>query len=779
MDFWLGLEIGSRIVLQMPFFSKPAANGAGPDRDEWLTTRRFAVLLGLLTVASYPQVFLGLQTFVYRDFGLFTYPVAYYFRESFWRGEIPLWNPLNNCGVPFLAQWNTQVLYPPALFYLLLPLSWSLGVFCLLHLFWGGLGMFMLAQRWTQNRFAAAFAGIVFAFNGVMLNDLMWLSNLAGFCWMPWVVWLTERAWREGGSTISPAAVAGALQMLSGGAEAVLLTWVLLGALSLMELIRGEFPRRGILLRTCVIALLIGGMSAAQLLPFFDLLDYSRRQQDISAGMWPMPITGWANFFVPLFHCHSSQGVFMQDSQFWTNSYYVGAATVVFALSAPWRAKRRGRVWLLMTLVLFCFTLTLGEATPVYGWFIRHVSALGLIRYPIKFVILPVFALPLLAACFLSEKSNDDRGKISGRAWIWIWAAAFVLILALTAWHMLTAPPDDERKIVLINGLMRAVFFTAIILAWFLAGNTPGLKPRRVWQVLFLMLVWLDLFRQIPLPHTAGNAVYQPGLPRHGTAPQWGVARAQIPSPVRNKFQHRFLRDPATDYFGRRFALAHDCNLLDDIPKCDGFYSLYLSDYAVLFYNFYNDGQPAEPLQDFLGVSQVLVLETNRFDWLLRATFLPLLTAGQQPRFADDLTTLHMLTNADFHPRQEVYLPLEAKSFVTVSNVAAVKLSAVQYSAQRIEASVETAAPAMVVVAQTYYHLWRAYVDGQPTRLWRANYAFQALAIPAGSHQVKLVYEDRRFRLGMMISLISLVICVSFWCLPQRKRTPSAEELLK
>ena len=187
--------------------------------DTWLKPRWFAALLAVLTLASFPQVFLGFQTFVYRDFGIFSYPIAYHFRESFWRGEIPLWNPLNNCGAPFLAQWNTQVLYPPALFYLLFPLSWSLGVFCLLHLFLGGWGMFFLARRWTQNHFAAAFAGIVFAFNGLMLNSLVWPATIAGLAWMPWVVWLTERAWREGGRTLVLAAVIGAVQMLSGAVE--------------------------------------------------------------------------------------------------------------------------------------------------------------------------------------------------------------------------------------------------------------------------------------------------------------------------------------------------------------------------------------------------------------------------------------------------------------------------------------------------------------------------------------------------------------------------------
>src|ERR1041384_4516139 len=103
---------------------------------------RFAAFLAMCLFASFAAVLLGKQTFVFRDFGLFSYPVAAFQRDSFWRGEVPLWNPLNYCGVPFLAQWNTMSLYPPALFYMFFPLTWSLPVFSIAHLFWGGLGMY-------------------------------------------------------------------------------------------------------------------------------------------------------------------------------------------------------------------------------------------------------------------------------------------------------------------------------------------------------------------------------------------------------------------------------------------------------------------------------------------------------------------------------------------------------------------------------------------------------------------------------------------------------------
>jgi hypothetical protein len=136
--------------------------------EKQLSTDRFAIFLGLLVFISFPGVLVLGHSFVLRDFGAYGLPLAHFHREVFWRGELPLWNPFNSCGLPFLAQFNTLTLYPPSLIYLLLPLPWSLSFFVLLHLFWGGLGMYFLARRWTGgHRLGAAMAGLIFAFNGL------------------------------------------------------------------------------------------------------------------------------------------------------------------------------------------------------------------------------------------------------------------------------------------------------------------------------------------------------------------------------------------------------------------------------------------------------------------------------------------------------------------------------------------------------------------------------------------------------------------------------------
>jgi len=67
--------------------SSPIMRAAMP--GDWLTPGRFALVLSLLIFAAFPQVLLGLQTFVVRDFGFFVYPLAHFQRECFWRGELP------------------------------------------------------------------------------------------------------------------------------------------------------------------------------------------------------------------------------------------------------------------------------------------------------------------------------------------------------------------------------------------------------------------------------------------------------------------------------------------------------------------------------------------------------------------------------------------------------------------------------------------------------------------------------------------------------------------
>jgi hypothetical protein len=414
------------------------------------TPGRFAFFLALLVFAAFPQVILGLQTFVVRDYGFFSYPVAYFQRECFWHGQLPFWNPYNYCGVPFLAQWNTLPVYPAALIYLTLPLAWSLPFFCLLHQWFGGLGMYQLARRWSGNDFAGAFAGVAFAFNGLTLNLLMWPSHIATFGWMPWVVLLVERGWREGGRSLLWAALAGAMQMLAGGPETIFLTWLLLAVLWIDQLIFGSdatapsgterqkehsASRGAVFWRFPATVLLVTALAAVQLLPFLQLAGHSQRHGNYADLRWSMPGWGWANFLVPMvFGSTADVGVFFQYDQSWTSSYYLGLGTLWLALLTMWIVRDRRVKWL-AALTIIALVLALDGNTPVYPALRRLIRPLDLITYPVKFVLLAVFLAPLLAAFALAEleKSNEPSKRLRNRL-IFVGALLGMLIAAILFW---------------------------------------------------------------------------------------------------------------------------------------------------------------------------------------------------------------------------------------------------------------------------------------------------------------------------------------------------------
>ena len=122
--------------------------------------------------------------------------------------------------------------------------------------------------------------------------------------------------------------------------------------------------------------------------------------------------------------------------------------------------------------------------------------------------------------------------------------------------------------------------------------------------------------------------------------------------------------------------------------------------------------------------------------------------------------TLLALASTEFDPRQVVFLPLQDRPLISVTNSSRPKLTVRRFSAHKVEVEVEAAEPAIVVVSQSFYHNWRAYLDGQPTRLLRANHAFQAVEVSAGRHQVAFAYKDNMFRCGVVVSLISAGVWV-------------------
>ena len=735
--------------------------------DEWLTPGRFALLLGLLIAAAFPGVLFGGTTFIIRDFGMFSYPVAFFHRQCFWRGELPLWNPFNNCGLPFLAQWNTMALYPPSLIYLLLPLTWSLSFFGLAHLFWGGLGMYFLAHRWTHHRLAAGLAGVIFSFNGLSLNFLMWPSHIATFSWLPWVLWMGQRGWREGGKALVWATLAGAMQMLAGGPETIVVTWLLL-----LLLVGGDWFHEGCLRRRLVsrflaMGVLVALICAVQLLPFLELLAHSQRDSGYSASThdWCMPFWGWANFLVPLFRTTATaQGLYLQNGQYWTSSYYAGIGTVLLAAIAVWRL-RNWRVRALAALVLLGLVLALGDATLLYRGLRACFPGLGFVRYPVKFVILVLAIAPLLAAFGVAALDGQHR---QSRRFELIGALLMLLLVGLiVALDGKSSLPEDAWRATWQSGLSRAAFliiaflFTAVLL-W-----SEG-RCRILFGCFLLVLFWLDFLTHAPTQNPGAKpSVYAPGWARTQLAlrpdPRLGVSRVMLAPAALEFLRYNPLASLEETYLRNRLALRVNCNLLDEVPQIDGFFSLTPREvWRVTALPCDHPEQSFPGLLDFLGVAQTTV-PGKTLDWAPRPSAMPLITIGQKPVFADDRTAFDALSQTNLDLRHMVFLPLDARASISATQQTSAQVLDPRFAHRSVSFQTEAPAASLVVISQTHYPAWKAYVDGLPATLWRANYAFQALEVPPGNHQVQLVYKDRKLLAGAVLSGLGLLACAGLW----------------
>ena len=69
------------------------------------------------------------------------------------------------------------------------------------------------------------------------------------------------------------------------------------------------------------------------------------------------------------------------------------------------------------------------------------------------------------------------------------------------------------------------------------------------------------------------------------------------------------------------------------------------------------------------------------------------------------------------------------------------RVRVVRHLADEWVVATEGPRPSVLVVTNSYNPFWRAYVDRKPAKVLPAYHAFQAVVVPAGTHEVVLRYE--------------------------------------
>lgn len=711
------------------------------------------------------------------------YPWRLFAVRSLREGHLPLWNPYMLCGTPFLANLLSAVLYPPNLLFAMVPVGKGFGYSALLHLTLVGWGMFFFLREIGLRRGPAGVGAAAFTFNGFFVawleypNVSLWVGS-----WLPWILFLWERAWqRRSGPWLAAASLVLGLQFTGGHAQ--ISFYVVLGFFlyALFRLLSSEATGRPALRRILsALALylllplaLAGLLGAPQLLPSFEMAAHSDRQnvslEAVRRNALP-PAQLLCLYLLPnLFGNSRFHNLYWGNFNFIEMSGYVGVTTFLAALLTlplfrrPPREQQAcaGFFWGLAGL---CLLLAL--ATPVYALFFYLVPGFRQLTAPARILYLHAFALAALAALGVAwgegeGKEGADRRTLA----IFLRAAAGGLAFAIVLTMRFFADFFREERIrgLELRGVGLTALWAALTLAWI--GLRGRFRPT-LWTAGLGGLILLDLL--------AFGLGFNPTVP---------AEMLYFETPViRYLCDHLGLQRMATTAeAGPRAALEWmppNTQMVYGLRSIQGSDSLTLAQFTELVQACAPGARNPDwatldrPLVDLLGVRYILTpreLPPQRFPRVLtdRRTHLyenpqalPRAFTLPQARFLPDLTAVReAMAEPDFDPRAAVLLegsppqPLRKGG----NSSAPVAFSVAEETPNRVTAKGTVSQPsgAWLVLSDTYYPGWWVYVDGRRQPLRRAYGTLRAVRLEAGSHEVRFVYQPTSFRVGVFLALVA------------------------
>jgi hypothetical protein len=82
------------------------------------------------------------------------------------------------------------------------------------------------------------------------------------------------------------------------------------------------------------------------------------------------------------------------------------------------------------------------------------------------------------------------------------------------------------------------------------------------------------------------------------------------------------------------------------------------------------------------------------------------------------------------------------------------RISLARDETDRTELELELPAAGWIVMRDSYYPGWRAFIDGKEARVFRADFMFRAVRVPTGKHWLKFVYHPVSLEMGIFFNLV-------------------------
>jgi hypothetical protein len=439
--------------------------------------------------------------------------------------------------------------------------------------------------------------------------------------------------------------------------------------------------------------------------------------------------------------------------------------------------RERRLVGFLTGLILVAFLLALGKNTPVFPWLYRTVPTFASFQAPARFTLWAVFSLGMLAAL---GAQNWRRPQGKGLYWTRLGTAGAAAAglgagLVWLAAGRIAGDISPGAGLTAFSVSAASVRATAIAGAFGVAagalalaappGHQGGADRYKTgwWQWAVVIILALDLIiAGWGLNPSASVQVYQNQAP--GVEQMRGLAgggRLYLPPEDEQELRYeRFFRfdrfNAVQDWTQVRAALLPNTNMLEGLPSANNFDPLLPGRYVRWMEKLADvPEKKRQAMLNLMGVSLVETMDESRPNEV-NFSSRPAL-----PRLRWSPCAIHVMDGEAALERtlanleQPDTLVVEGEPLPQPTNCRQEDTGSVRLIAEnpnQIEVRTQAGAPGFLLLADTWYPGWQAWVDGRPAPLLRANYLFRAVPLPAGEHMVAIGYRPAWFYLGAALS---------------------------
>jgi len=704
--------------------------------------------------------------------------------DSLKNGQIPLWNPYNFSGTPFLANFQNGFFYPFNLVFLLFLKLDAWTLYILSQPFLSAIFTYLFLKELRISKISSVFGGLVFAFSSYMVVWMEYGNIGHSIIWLPFLLFLTEKLINKksiGYSILFILALT--LSILAGYIQTSIYLFIFSLIYMLFRLHQEKKLKPKALLHLSFLFVLPVFISSIQLFPTIELFLHSAREAySIDAiSKLLIPPMHIATFFAPDFFGNPATRNYFLEGTYIERVSYIGVIPILFFILAM--GKKVPKIfWFFfvscVTVLLFSFNNPI--SIFLYSFKIPVLST----GVPTRIMYIFGFSAAICSAIGFDIWLKQKNIKILPQ--IVILSAVYAIL-----WFSVLLIPKIETNPQLLQNLLISKRNLILPTFMFLSGLCLLITSRFIGRKHFLAFVFIALllfeqfifFKKItpfsPKEFFYPNTSVLSKLKEiQGIERMWGFEDGYMEANIQTH-EKIFSADGYDPLFIKRYAELVNSGKngkLEPVPR--SYVIIPPSSGESLKNNHYRD-----VLLDLSGVKFILnksesLGEKNEPDYLVfpqeEYSLIYQKTPWQIYKNNDALPRFFLTDSFIVEKDKEKIISKlydykrDAKTVILEEDLnipiqkGKGKVNLIEYSPNKINFSVDTQSNNILFLSDSFFPGWKAYVDGKETKIYRANYAFRSIFVPSGKHTVMFSYNPKSFYIGTSVTLVTIMVIMLY-----------------